>query len=148
MKNSIIVLIPCIFFFTCNRVNSSSAFTDNNLYGKWNWIKTEGGDVALQRYAPPPHIELIFYNGNYCELFKDDTLISTRKITLTQDTVLYALDTQNILFFTDIKSDTTKNKWTELHSPIFGKFIYSINDTKDTLTISEMWCHYSYKKVQ
>jgi hypothetical protein len=148
MKKSIIVLIPYIFFVTCNRINSSSAFTDLYLNGKWNWIKTEGGDIALQRYAPPQYIELIFYNGNYCELFKDDTLISTRKITLTQDTVLYALDTQNILFFTDIKSDTLKNKWTELHNPIFGKFIYSINDTKDTLTISEMWWHYIYVKGQ
>jgi len=115
---------------------------ERSFIGKWKWIETSGG-LALQEFTPPPDIHVVFNDNNMCAFYRNDTIVSERNFKITREK-LYFADTQNIISFIDIRSDSTTDY---MHFPGMGQKTYSIY--ADTLFINDLgndMFGYSYTK--
>lgn len=125
---------PIFLIFVIISLNCGN--NDQGLTGRWNWVKTEGGDFAHILYTPPPVIKLIFDN-NICIIYRNDNIISERNYYLTRENTACS-DTQNIITFVDIRSDTTINPSDWYPIPGIGKYSYHIHN--DNLILDDLSC--------
>ena len=133
LKTIIVILSLSLSILNCNNGNPNipTKPSEKSFLGKWKWIKTSGG-YAYQEFFPPPAIHVVFNNFNICTFYRNDTILSERNILLTREK-LYTADTQNIISFIDIRSDSTTDY---IHFPGMGQKYYGIYN--DTLFISDL----------
>jgi|GEM_PF-1794719 hypothetical protein len=124
------VLVFQVFQFNCK---SPTSVTVSGIYGKWNWVETSGG-FAYQEYFPPPVVMVVFKENDSCFYYRNDTLYSEMKFTLTREKLDQA-DTQNIISFmskqpdsaiSDTLSDSIIVK--SIPVPIINKNYYEIDN--------------------
>ena len=133
LKPIIAISLLSLSILSCNNGNSNmpTKLSEKSFLGKWKWIETSGGK-SYQEFFPPPAIYVVFKNNNICAFYRNDTIVSERNFLLTREK-LYTADTQNIISFIDIRSDSAADY---RNLPGMGQKYYGIGN--DTLLIGDL----------
>jgi hypothetical protein len=128
---NVLLFILIMVMMQCNESNTPKNGGDSRIYGIWNWNKTAGGE-AYREFVPPPAIFVTIKDNGTCSFYRNDTLISERNYKVTREKI-YLSDTQNIITFSNIASDSTMGY---KHLPGMGQKYYEITDS--TLVIGDL----------
>lgn len=74
--------------------------TSSTIYGKWNWLISEGGFGWL-RLTPPPAVRIEYDRNGLFSYYRSDTLIATTPFTLRREKTIFSPDTCDVIHYQD-----------------------------------------------